>query len=409
MPTLHHLVSHVSRFGFKHQLLYMVGGMIFFWALFDGLLTYIIPLLIVEKGFSRSEMGLIIGSSSAVGAVFDLVLSRYLKVPNYQRIYFSMLILSLAFVGFLWQAETLFLFFAAMGVWGLYCNLYTFGNTTFVSQTLKPSEYASSFGVIDVFKSMGVLLAPVLAAVLIGDRVGDRPFVFATLMLVISGFFFFLIIKNRGKNNMPAVKVKPVTWAIEIRLWSKIGRQILPVLVLFFLYYLTHAFFWTLGPLIADELQDLGILKSLFLVAFLLPNLFSGWFVGNVTNRFGKKRTAFFGMLSAAICISGIALVQSSILLIILVFVAATFISFVLPAISGACADYVHETEAYAKEIEGLSDFFYNFAWIIGPISSGFLADWIGNRQSFSLIGIFTVLMTVVLIKITPKKIHIKV
>ena len=79
-----------TSLSFVPPLLYAGGLMIFFWALFDGIVSYISPLLITHGGYSKTALGFLLGSSSVAGALFDYLLSRYLKNPHYRGVYLMM-------------------------------------------------------------------------------------------------------------------------------------------------------------------------------------------------------------------------------------------------------------------------------------------------------------------------------
>ena len=53
--------------------------MIFFWGLFDAILTYATPIIMEESGMSLSMIGIIIGTSSITGAIFDYIFCRIFK------------------------------------------------------------------------------------------------------------------------------------------------------------------------------------------------------------------------------------------------------------------------------------------------------------------------------------------
>ena len=98
--------------------------MIFFWSIFDGILSYILPLLISEHGFSKAQMGIVLGSSSFAGAVFDILVSKYLKTPHYRTLYASVFLLSASLLGILYFGSTLWIFFLAMALWGIYWDIF---------------------------------------------------------------------------------------------------------------------------------------------------------------------------------------------------------------------------------------------------------------------------------------------
>lgn len=192
MPVLRHLVKHLQQGGFRKQrLLYGVAFMIFFFALGDSILTYIMPLLITENGFSHEMMGLIIGSSSLVGAAFDILVSRFLHKPHYRRLYLAVLILAGLFGVLLFQAKAIWIYLIAMAVWGIYWDIFHFANYDFVSRISVKINDAAEFGVLDAFKALGSLLGPVLTGLVISRVVGVAPFILSA-----AAFIFYLLVLN---------------------------------------------------------------------------------------------------------------------------------------------------------------------------------------------------------------------
>lgn len=143
------------------------------------------------------------------------------------------------------------------------------------------------------------------------------------------------------------------------------------------------------------------------MTAYTLPSLLVGWWVGGVTAKLGKKRTGYLGLLIGSLFLGLINFTSQPVGIILLVFVASFCLSLSWPALKAAFADYIKETGKYEKEIEGLEDFYTNLGFIIGPILGGFLADRVGNQMTFSFLGLLGVLVALVLIKITPKKINV--
>ncbi len=380
--------------------------MIFFWSLFDALLTFIMPLVILQDGFSKTEMGFIIGSSSIVGAAFDLVLSRFLTNPHYRRLYLLVFLLSFVFIFVLYGAKLFWLYIAAMAVWGIYWDLYHFANLDLVSRTVPKAEGSAAFGLLAIFHSLGNLVAPLIAGFVIGAVITATPFVLSGVILAISFLFFIRLFMIKQKKLSEDQRPR-TNWLQELMLWRHIGSQLMPILILIFLVFVTDAFFWTLMPLIGES-GAYGLYGGLLLAAYTLPIIITGWFIGPLTKKFGKKRTALYSFLIGSLIISSLSFIHSPALFIIVVFIASTFLALTLPAVNGANTDYIIETSQREKEIQGLADFFYNLGWVIGPIAAGILADMVGNAQSFTLLGIVCAIITLVLIKTTPKEIHIR-
>lgn len=100
---------------------------------------------------------------------------------------------------------------------------------------------------------------------------------------------------------------------------------------------------------------------------------------------------------------------HNPILILCDVFIASFFVGFTIPAINGAYADYISESSNVEKEIEALSDFSTNIGYVIGPIIAGFLADRVGNAQTFSILGLSGMIIAIILILKTPKSINIDI
>src|SRR6185503_11873762 len=103
----------------------------------------------------------------------------------------------------LWQAKGVWMFLLAMAMWGIYFDLENFGNFDFVGRKADTEVHASHFGMLLSFKSVGYLLAPLIAGLLIGaTTVGSRPFIFSWIVLGIAGVFFsFLLFMGRKKDK----------------------------------------------------------------------------------------------------------------------------------------------------------------------------------------------------------------
>ena len=98
------------------SMLYILALMIFFWTLFDTTVTYVTPLLIEKYGFSTSAIGLIITSSSIIGALFDFLICKLFTNINFRRVFLVMFLLCSIYPLILWQANGLLLFLIAMAV-----------------------------------------------------------------------------------------------------------------------------------------------------------------------------------------------------------------------------------------------------------------------------------------------------
>lgn len=385
---------------------------VFFWTLFDSILMYIVPLLMEESGLSISVIGLVIGVSSMSGALFDFFICKFIKSTDFRRIFLLMFFICSLYPFLLLGAKTLGLFLIAMAIWGIYFDLYGFSVFNFIGRYVEKEKHASNFGIVQIFRSLGGFLAPIIAGFLVGESIDFKPFLLSWLFLGFGLIFFIILLivmkKNKIKNQIKCKVVRRKSLFIEINLWKKLGKIMGPVLAMTFFLAFIESFFWTLAPLYV-EMRGAGELGGLFLAAYIFPALFMGGFVGSLTKLFGKKKTALFGILFGCLVLSFFVFSPNIIIDTMVVFLAACFLSMALPAINSAYADYISETPQVDEEIEGVEDFSFNFGYIFGPISAGLFADFLGIPVTFTILGLMGILLVTIVSLVLPKEINIKV
>jgi MFS family permease len=384
--------------------------MMLFWAIYEGIISYMTPLIIINNGISETLMGIIIGTSSISGAFFDFIACRIFKNTYYKRMFLIMFSICLIYPLILSQANSFVIYLLAMSLWGVYFDLKNIGNFDFVGRHTAKTEHASSFGLIQVFQSVGFLLAPILVGFLIAENFNYKPLVLAWIFLVMAAIFFGLLFFSKDKTagyKETEYGDRKKTWAGLLLDWKDLGKILFPVLILTLMINFIDSFFWTVGPIFAESLTEMKKFAGFFMTAYSLPALLVGWIVGSLTRKHGKKKTAFITLLIGSIFLSLINFIDNTILVILNILIASFFISMSWPAINGAYADYISETPHYEKEIAGLEDFFTNLGYVLGPVLAGVIADNIGTAGAFSLLGMIGIIVAIILLIITPKKINI--
>jgi MFS family permease len=384
--------------------------MLFFWTIFDGIVSYTIPLVVSEEGFTKTILGLIISSSSIAGAFFDFLLSKYLVNTHYRRLYLMMFAVCFIFPFLLWHARIIWVYFLAMAMWGLYYDLNVFGTFDFVGRLSAAAEHSTSFGIIEVFKGLGYLIAPILTGLVIGVAVDWKPFVLMWLFLLLAVLCFGVLLTLTRRQTgvyQESRSIKPVNFLRELSIWRSIGQVVFPVLVLTMFLNILDAFYWTIGPIFSESLQTIKPFNGFFMTAYTLPPLLVGWVIGSVTGKMGKKRSAFLTYLIGSLVLIFLPLFHQPVALLGVVFLSSFFTALAWPSINGAYADYIAEAPKFEKEITGLEDFFANGGYIVGPVIAGILADLVGNSLTFSFIGVMGAVVAIWLLRITPREIRI--
>lgn len=402
MSSFRLLTTHIKKYGASHKTLYIASLMFFLWSVYDGIISFITPLVLTQSGLSETHMGFVLGSSSIAGALFDFVLAKFLKNTHFRRVYMMMFALCFAYPLILWQAKSVYVFLIAMGLWGIYYDLLNFGNFDFIGRQTKPDEHTSSFGVLSVFRSLGYLIGPVIAGLLIGEVVGAQAFLAAWVFLMMS-FLVYLFLSYITKKRQDYIQTEPYkhkNMALELRVWGKVGTRILPILVFTTLIYVYDSFFWTIGPIFSESLSGLHPLGGLFMSFYTFPSLLVGWFAGTIVAKLGKNKTSFifFGLGSAMLLV--MPFITNPILILSAVFISSCLTSIAFTSNQSSYADFITDKPKAENEIQGLGDFSVNIGYVIGPMIAGFAADSLGEGPTFLAVGAAGVLISLILLSL---------
>lgn len=362
----------------------------FFMMLFDGLLGFAVPIAITSHGVSNSVMGLIFGCSSLTGALFDFYLSNKITSAHYRRMYIGMFLAAALYALVLYGSNTIILFLVAMGFWGIYFDFMNFANYDFISRHLSKDTFTVGFTVIDFAKSLGYVIAPIIAGAIIFDTVPPSAYglAFAFLIAALIGYLVLITFFSPSAKHAEPVKQRKLPAVKEFFLWVRMMKSFRIPLAFIFLLYVTESFFWVIGPLISEELVEIHPLGGLVLTAYFLPPLFVDFLVPGVTARYGKKRVAFIAFLIASLLLTSFALLHNPLVIVVVILILSTFLTFAYPAIRSAVADYIVENDHLEKEIQGVADFSSNIGYMVGPILAGFLSQFFGNHMAFSIWGV---------------------
>src|SRR3989338_407438 len=337
MASLTHIVTHVARYGKSHSNLYYFLPVIFFWGMFDTIVSYISPIVLNSKGYSIFAIGCFIGTSSIWGAGLDFILSKYFKKKSY-LFYFKYLFIICAFVPILFYfGEKVIVFLIVMALWGLYYDLYSFGIFEFVGHTIEKGANVSSFGLISIIRSLSMTITPIILGFILIDKFNFQTMWLMYICIIIAGLVLVAHSmhyrpKVAGESELRTPK-RRISLLEELNLWFKVEKSIYPVLILITFLNIIDAFFWTLGPLISANLKPIHPLGGLFLTAYIIPSLFIGPLAATISKRFGKKKTAFYSLMISSFLLLCIFVVKNPALLITIVFFASLFNSIAWPSI----------------------------------------------------------------------------
>ncbi len=404
----HHRLWH--QFPRNPHVLTSISGMVFFFSIFNGIVAYLTPLALAERGFSGTAAGFIYAFSSIAGAIFDLMLERLFSNTHWKRMFLWMFVFATFFPIVLWQARTFLVFLCAMALWGIYYDFYTYGRFDY-SGRLPRTQHVGVWGRFNAAQAAGFVAAPFLVGLVLASPLDARPYLLSFAALLIAfGIYGSLARKEPLANaSMPS----PARSAASVRLpaswsrWLATAKKLFPVLALTIGLNVVDSFFWMLGPLVSQMFSKITATEGILLSVYFLPSLMLGLVVGPLTQKFRKKKTAYatFGIGCAFLCLLPSVFSFGFFPLLILVFTSSAGLSLSWPALNGAYADYIKENPHLEKEIESTEDFASNSGYIIGPLCAGIFFDLFGSIEAFAVVGFLGVLLVAVLARLSPKQI----
>jgi predicted MFS family arabinose efflux permease len=391
----------------------MMAFMVLFFIIFDGIVMYLAPIVMQNAGVSLGTIGLILGLSSVAGMFFDVVLLRLLEKSTYKIIFTYMFLAALTVPYFLFAKTTITFYLLAMATWGLYYNLYFIGSLDFIRQTAGKDEHTSSFGILKVFEGLGYLLAPFLGSLVLLTITIAHPvpmWLYVTLGIAFVIFLFICFRKNNKKHIFEHKRRDALSTIMEIRIWEKVGKVIFPLLFLTLIINLVDAAVWTIGPLFSESLAVHGSFTGgTFMLAYTIPPLLVGWFVGNIVKKFGAKLIGLGSLLIGSLMLVVVGIMGSVVLLILTIFFVSIFFSIVWPTINGAFEDTIADSPRYHEEIETIGDWFTNIGDTLGPIMGGYAAQFLGTKNAFIAMGVFGALAALILLVHTSTQLSAKI
>jgi MFS family permease len=334
----------------------------------------------------------------------DLVFPQILRRTGVKKIAGGAMIGAIVFLLILlthtwWQGVILLVI--GMAVWGIYYELDSFMTQQFVAGVAPRDQRSSVWGVVGVVRSGAYFLGPLIGAWVI--QWGERTLVYTAMGILVIAYSCFLLFRL-PKSHEDEVEWEDVHIKEEIIKWIILGKRVWPVLMMSLMGGLVDATFWTTGTVLTDNLAQRDSYGGWFLSAYMFPFLFVGLVVARWGIDEGKKRwSQIFQMISGIVLIAYWWIDKTWLLLfgatLVGVMMAASW-----PLIDSVYTDLVSRARKGKKHVMGMSAAMYGLAYIIGPIMSGYLVEWVGEVGSFAVVGVVVTCVSVILILMTPRK-----
>ncbi len=364
----------------------------------DSILSFWVPNLMSEKLGSPQLMGIIFSFSSAIGFLADLILPQIIRNTSFIKMLLITCILGILFailliLGLSWPLVLIFLL--SMAVWGIYYEFLSFADQEFVTGHIPYNLHASAWGILGIFKNLAYFLGPLLAPIIIlrsEKYMGVSAIVMSTIALI--GIFVFY----KRKPTKIVIEVKKINIIDEMYKWRILFYRIWPVIILSFMVGIIDSFFWTTGAVLTEKLAVESFWGGWFLSLYMLPPLFIGLIIAKWKPYQGKKKVSEFLFLLAGVFMIFLGLQQNIILLLLITFLASLFIAIGYPLIQAVVSDFLGRMGKSKRHLLGFSSSAVSLGYILGPIIAGFITTAVGEKLSFTYLGIFISAVSSVLI-----------
>ena len=388
-----------------------LSGVLFFVFLGDAILSDWVPTYLQEALGGSLIMGLIMSFSSLVGLVADLLLPQLFKHASSRRLMTVAIGASLTFSGLLmWtiQWPLVWLFLLGMALWGVYYEFLSFGSQQLVAETVAPSGRSGAWALIGIFRSLAYFVGPILGSWLAITQ-GNQQVVYLAAACVTVGYVFWKVFKVVGekKGIGSSEGFEKLNILDEMDHWRVLFEHVWPILVVSLTLGLVDATFWTTGTVLTDVLARQHWLGGMFLPFYMLPPVFVGLFIARWGLKTGKKKVSETFMLLGGICLSLLGITDSLWLLLLASLATGVMLSVAWPMMEAVYSDIVARMGRERKHMMGLSNSTTSVAYIIGPVTAGWLASQMGERMTFVVIGLGTVVIATILLFVTPKKLKL--
>lgn len=394
--------------GNNTKLLSLFSIVIFSFFASDSIITYLVPVVLTQHYGSALLMGMVLSSSSITGVIFDVFVSRYF-IDRSSFFFIKWALISALLIPFImvFLPQSTITFLIVMAIWGGYYEMMAFSHFRFIKTYMKPSEHVTGWSLVEVMYSIGTVIGPFLAALLLEKSEALTLSTSVAFLFIASVALFFLKINlpHAARISRTQEKGKEVHIHNQLKIWRILLKKLWPLLIFYFALIYVSTTFWSVGILMVEEIKVNHTLGLFLLPAFSAPAMVFPFIAEKLSHIWGKKRMAF---VSAGI--GGIALFAGSYtgsveFLLLSILVSASCIAIAYPEFNAAFEDYMARLGLFGLDVVGIQRVVVSLAFIIGPILSGFLAGMLGNQATVGLSGLLLAVASAFTFMVVPRKV----
>lgn len=380
---------------------------LFFLRLSDSIIAFWAPNQIQNSLQNPVIMGAIISFQSIVGFSADLIFPRIFKTVRTRRLIFWAILVS-ALTSFFLSASVfkplLAIFIATMTLWGIYYELVNFANFQFMGTVVPSQMRAAAWGFTGIFVNLAYFLGPFIAAELLANGILITQ---GTIIIFLVAALVLLTLSKNGHDVPTAVDFSHANPWAELRHWLTLSRAVWPALAIGLVLGFIDATFYTVGAVWTEKLTLVNPWGIWFLPLYLLPSICLGiplsrWNISNGKKKLAEKFLGLSGIFFIAIAFSSSVSWQLAI-----VCLASSALAVCYPLLQGVYTDILTRMGSEKKDMIGLTGSVMNLSYIIWPVFAGLISSKVGERLTFSWLGVIVLAFSIILLFVTPRKLKL--
>lgn len=352
-------------------------------------------------------MGAVVSFQSLVGLSADLIFPRLLKSVRVRRLVFWA-ILAAALTSFFLTAGSfqpfVAIFIVTMALWGIYYELINFANYQFMGSSVPSHMRAGVWGFSGIFVGLAYFLGPFIAAQLLLHGI----FLTQGVIIIFLTSALLILTLTKKVHDIPAqvdfVDLNP--WK-EFKHWLTLSTHIWPVLIISLVLGFIDSTFWTVGAIWTEKLTHINPWGIWFLPLYLLPFICLGIPLSLWKIYQGKKKMAEKFLALSGIFLVGMAVSSNVSWQLVVVCLSASALAVCYPLLQGIYSDIIARMGTEKKDMIGLTNSVTNISYIVWPVFAGMIVSRVGERLTFSWLGIGVLVIAVILLFVTPKKLKL--
>jgi MFS family permease len=373
----------------------------------DSIMAYLFPIFTEQTLHSNTKMGLVMGFSSLVGFLFDLLTPKLFSKRSWGlmislTIGTALLFPITTYLGI--QTAHIAWFLVASAIWGIYFEFLFFSAQDFIVSEEPKRFFEKDQGLLSSAWQVTAILGPIIGGLLLTTSPTQFVFVVITLQVIAYGTYIAFFPHEAQKE----LRKQRQDHALTVSLKKNITHTyhyitiLFPLFILGFSNSLITSFFFTVGGLYGTQLAT-GIFPEWFL---LIIFSFSGIVATLVAPHMRLQKPKHFSAIKF-LCFSGIVLVGFTFLTNpFAIYVATALLGFLL------LSSYFIVDVAYEEmgRLAGTDELFVfstarvatSLAFTFGPVLVGYASDILGYQQAAGVFGVVIVCIALYLFKITP-------